>query len=152
MEEKQNIKRKLNFELVPDGCWGLNLRSVLSPKQWEYIKKIAREKSEGKCMICGLKTEKLDNHERWSYDEKNHIVKLTDILAVCKKCHNTIHIGRTQILGNDEIAEKHYMKVNGISYAEYREDLGKANEENIRLSKISDWVMDLSFLKIFLEL
>ena len=34
--------RKLNIELVPDGCWYSNLRSALPPKLWEIIKKDAK--------------------------------------------------------------------------------------------------------------
>ena len=152
MSDNNFKERKLGFELVPDGCWGYNLRSVLSREQWDYIKKTAAERAEGRCMICGAKTQKPDTHEKWSYDEKNHIVKLVGIIAVCRNCHNAIHMARTQLKGNYIAAENHYMKVNGVSYSEMRADLGRANEENIRLGRVSDWVMDLSFLKDYLGL
>ena len=45
--------RKLNFELVPDGCWYSNLRTILSKKQWDFLKAYAKEQSGGKCAICG---------------------------------------------------------------------------------------------------
>ena len=152
MNEKSRPDRKLNFELVPDGCWGYNLRSVLTSAQWNYIRQTAKERASGKCMICGAKTDRPHTHEKWSYDEKKHVAKLEDVLSVCAKCHSAIHIGRTQLLGNSYAAEKHYMKVNGISYAEYRADLGFANDENRRLSRISEWALDLSFLKKYLGL
>ena len=47
---------KLNFELVPDGCWYSNLRSILSKRQWDFLKSEAKERAGGKCMICGKKT------------------------------------------------------------------------------------------------
>ena len=64
---------KLNFELVPDGCWYSNLRSILSKRQWDFLKSEARERAGGKCMICGKKTDKLDAHERWSYDAEKQM-------------------------------------------------------------------------------
>ena len=104
------MAHRLDFELVPDGCWYSNLRSILSKKQWDFLKADAKQRAGGFCMICGRKTDKLDAHERWSYDEKNAVQKLEDILAVCKDCHSVIHIGYTQLKGNEERAEKHFMK------------------------------------------
>ncbi len=142
---------KLEFELVPDGCWYSNLRSILSSKQWEFLKKDAKMRSGGKCAICGLKTAKLEAHEKWSYDEKTQTQKLVDIIAVCKDCHSVIHIGRTQLKGNEIKAENHYMKVNNCSYAEYRNALGKANEEHQKRNLIPEWKIDLTFLKRYTD-
>ena len=33
---------KLNFELVPDSCWYSNLRSILSPAQWDVVRREAK--------------------------------------------------------------------------------------------------------------
>ena len=108
------LNRKLNFELVPAGCWKSNLRAVLSKKQWDYIKKDAKIRSGGKCSICGKKTKFLDAHEVWSYDIKKGVQKLDDVISVCKDCHSAIHIGRTSLVGNLERAENHYLKVRDI--------------------------------------
>ena len=142
---------KLDFELVPDVCWYSNLRSILSKKQWDFLRADAKERSGGKCMICGKQTKYLDAHERWSYDEKNCVQKLEDIIAVCKDCHSVIHIGYTQLKGNEERAEKHFMKVNGCSYAEYRKALGLANEVHKRRNEISEWKLDLTYLKRYVK-
>ncbi len=136
---------KLEFELVPDGCWYYNLRSILSKAQWDFLKSEAKQRANGKCMICGAKTARLEAHERWSYNEKTATQKLEDIIAVCKDCHAVIHIGRTQLKGDEERAEKHYMKVNNCSYAEYRKELGKANEIHQRRNLVSEWKLDLSY-------
>ena len=99
---------KLQIELVPDGCWGYNLRSILSKRQWDFLKSDAKLRAEGKCVICGKESKVLDAHERWEYDEENGIAKLKDIIAVCKDCHSVIHINFTSIKGDIEKAEKHY--------------------------------------------
>ena len=145
------MKYKLNFELVPDGCWYSNLRTILSKRQWDFLKSDAKSRAGGKCMICGKKTDKLDAHERWSYDAEKGVQKLEDILAVCKDCHSVIHIGYTQLKGNEERAENHFMKVNGCSFAQYRKALGEANDIHKRLNEVGEWKLDLSYLKRFIE-
>lgn len=145
------MERKLNFELVPDGCWYTNLRSHYSKSDWDKIRGYAKSKANGKCMICGRSSNRLEAHERWSYDEKSRIQKLEDVICVCKDCHSVIHIGRTQLLGDIERAENHYMRVNGVSYAEYRADLGKANEIHKRRNLISEWITDISLAEEILK-
>ena len=144
------MERKLNFELVPDSCWYSNLRSILSKAQWDVVRKEAYSRAGGKCMICGAPSARLEAHEQWEYDEENNIKKLKDVVAVCKSCHEVIHIGRTSLMGGEECACDHFMKVNGCNYAEYRKALGEANEAHRRRNKVSEWKLDLSYLKKFL--
>ena len=143
---------KLTFELVPDGCWYSNLRSILSKKEWDLIKAIVKQKSNGKCSICGKNTSRIEAHERWQYDKDKGIQKLVDIIGVCRDCHSVIHIGRTQLLGNEQRAEEHFMRVNNCSYADYRQELSKANITHQELNKVNEWAMDISFLKKFILL
>ncbi len=145
------MQEKLKFELVPDGCWYSNLRSILSKAQWDFIKADAKARFSGRCAICGAKTNRLEAHEVWSYDEKTRTQKLDDVIAVCKDCHSVIHIGRTSLKGDLERAENHYMKVNCATYPEYRQALGKANERHKKLNEVSEWKLDLTWLKRFIE-
>lgn len=144
------MAKKLNFELVPDSCWCSNLRTILSKKQWDYIRKDAIERAGKKCSICGKQTSRLEAHEQWIYDEEKCVQKLSNVIAVCKDCHSAIHIGRTSLVGDVESAENHYMKINDCSYAEMRKDLGQANIEHQRRNKKSDWKLDLSWLERFI--
>ena len=140
---------KLNFELVPDSCWYSNLRSILSPAQWDFVRRDAYARAGGKCMICGATTRRLEAHERWEYNEETCVQKLVDVVAVCHSCHEVIHIGRTQLLGGEERACAHFMKVNGCTYAEYRKALGEANEAHRRRNRIPEWKLDLGWLSRF---
>ncbi|MBE7083579.1 MAG: hypothetical protein E7373_03135 [Clostridiales bacterium] len=145
------MEYKLNFELVPDGCWYSNLRSILSKAQWEFIRNDARERAGGRCMVCGKKSNSLEAHERWSYDEKNGIQKLEDVVAVCKDCHSVMHIGHTQLKkGNIEKYENHFMKVNNCTYAEYCKALSDANAEHRRRNLVSDWKINLNYLRRYI--
>ncbi len=142
---------KLEFELIPDGCWYSNLRTVLSPAQWDLVRRDAYARAGGTCMICGAVSRRLEAHERWSFDEERGIQKLEDVIAVCPACHAVIHIGRTQLKGDENAAIDHFMRVNGASYADYRRALGAANELHRRRNRVSEWALDLSWLRRFLS-
>lgn len=137
---------KLNFELVPDSCWYSNLRSELPPEAWDRIRKKAYARADGRCMICGAPCTRLEAHEQWSYDEDNAVQRLENVVAVCRACHEVIHIGRTQLMGREREASEHFMKVNGCTYAEYRAALGKANEDHRRRNRIPEWKLDVGKL------
>ena len=143
-------KIKLNFEMVPDSCWYSNLRSMLSKAQWDFIRKEAYERAEGHCMICGRPASRLEAHERWSYDMKTETQKLEEVIAVCHTCHSVIHIGRTQLMGEEEKAINHFCKVNKCSYADYIKALGEANRTNAERNKVGEWKLDLTYLKRYI--
>ena len=143
------MEYKLNFEMVPDGCWYSNLRSLLSPRQWDAVRKKAYARADGRCMICGAPSKRLEAHERWEYDEENAVQRLKDIIAVCPACHDVIHIGRTSLLGREAEAQAHFMKVNGATQSEYHAALGEANRVHAERSR-HEWVTDISALKQFL--
>ncbi len=145
------MSRKLNFELVPDGCWHSNLRYILPKGYWEKIKQISRKNANGKCKVCGKTTKFLDTHERWFFNEETKTQQLVDIVAVCKDCHSVMHIGFTSLKGNLERAENHYMKVNNCSYAEYKKELNLATINHARQNKVENWLLDISFLEKFLN-
>ncbi len=142
---------KLDFELVPDGCWYSNLRSILSRAQWDFIRKEAYARAEGKCMICGRKVTRLEAHERWAYDMETKTQILTDVIAVCHLCHSVIHIGRTQLVGDEDRAIKHFCFVNKCTYADYIKALSKANELHRKRNEVSEWKLDLTYLKRYIE-
>lgn len=142
---------RLNFELVPDCLWQSNLRHLLRPSAWDIIRKKAYAEAGGRCAICGAAVKRLEAHEQWSYDEANAVQKLERIIAVCHSCHGVIHIGYTQLKGDEDKAIKHFMKVNGCTYADYRRALGKANEDHARRNQIAEWKLDLTYLEEFLK-
>ena len=46
-------EKKLKIDLVPDGCWYSNLRSVLPKEAWDILRKMVYKRADGKCDICG---------------------------------------------------------------------------------------------------
>ena len=148
---KTNMENKITFQFVPDSCWCSNLRTILTKQQWDFIRNDAKARSNYSCAICGAKVARLEGHEVWSYDEKNKVQKLEDVISVCKDCHSAIHYGRTSIKGDVIRAENHFMKVNNCSYLQMREALGLAVLEHKRRNEIDEWKIDLSWLKKFIK-
>lgn len=141
------MELKLGFELVPDGCWYSNLRSLLPPAGWDAVRKAAYARAGGRCSVCGAPCNRLEAHEQWSYDISTKTQKLENVVALCRLCHSVVHIGRTQLKGDAREAEEHFMKVNGATYAEYRKALGEANARHRELNRVDEWALDLSKLK-----
>lgn len=151
LDKKDVTKFKLLPELVPGGCWYSNLRTLLPKPAWDIVRKDAYFRANGKCMICGRPSARLEAHENWTYDEKNKIQKLKNVVAICHNCHSVIHIGRTQLVGGEDIAIKHFCKVNGCNYFDYIRALKIANEDNVRRSALGEWQLDVSYLKTLFD-
>lgn len=110
---------KLEAELVPSSCWYSNLRNMLPSGAWDRIRKDAYAAAGYKCEICGARG-RLECHERWEYDDENHIQRLKGFIALCRKCHAVKHIGLAGIRASRgeedyEALIRHFMSVNGAS-------------------------------------
>ena len=142
---------KLNFEIVPTGAWNNNLRTVLSKRAWDFIRKDAYARANHKCSICGAPVKRLEAHESWDFNKETATQTLVDVIAVCHKCHSVIHIGRTQLLGFEDGAIAHFKKVNGCDYQVYIKALKEANEKAIDLSTVDAWNLNLDYLKRYID-
>lgn len=139
---------KLTIELVPSSCFFSNLRTELSKKEWERIRKKCYELANNKCQICGGKGTRhaVEAHEIWEFDELNKIQKLTGIISLCPQCHMVKHFGRTEIIGKREQAIKHWMKVNKFTREDFELYLQVVTEQWIKRSQIK-WNLDIEFIK-----
>lgn len=142
------MEYKLNFEMVPDSCWCSNLRSALPAEVWDRIRKKAYARAGGRCSVCG-ESGRLEAHEQWLYDDEKCVQSLGGVIAVCRLCHEVIHIGRTALTGREKEASERFMRVNGCTYAEYRKALGEATALHRERSK-KEWALDVSALDKFL--
>ena len=139
---------KLTIELVPQTCWFSNLRKVLTQSEWDKVRKYTYKLSEDhSCMICGTKEGKLNAHEIWEYDEENHIQKLIGLIALCDDCHMVKHIGFAQLNGMYVDALLKFCEVNKCDRTQFHKALGIARKQHYRRSKITDWKLDISYLK-----
>ena len=144
-------KLKLDFEIMPSGAFYSNLRSMLSKKAWDFIRRDAYARSGGRCAICGRPSKRLEAHERWEFDKDKKVQKLVDVLGICHACHSVIHIARTQVLGFEDDAIKHFRKVNECDYQGYISALSRATQKSVDLSTVDAWSLDLDWLSRFID-
>lgn len=105
----------LTVELVPQTCWGSNLRSILSGPEWVRCKDYAKALSGGRCIVCGGvgKRHPVECHEAWEYDDQRHVQTLTGLLALCPDCHKCKHAGLAESRGELPLVVAHLQRVNG---------------------------------------
>jgi len=88
---------KLSIELVPSTVWFSSIHRLYREgnqlEKWRRIKEDLFQKEGRKCWICGKEGVRLDAHEFWEYDDKNHVQKLGAIHHLCTLCHKIKHIG-----------------------------------------------------------
>ena len=79
--KKKNIMNdyKLKSEIVPTSCWYSNVRSNVSKKEWDFLRKKSYESAGHVCEICGDTgknqgfNHNVECHEIWEYDDNTHI-------------------------------------------------------------------------------
>jgi 5-methylcytosine-specific restriction endonuclease McrA len=142
------VKLILTIELVPQSCWFSNVRSAVSKKQWDIIKREVSDKAYAICQICGDIGPKhpVECHEIWHYDDKKLIQKLNGMIALCPDCHMVKHIGLAQVRGQGEKALKHFMKVNKLKKIEAEKYIDEAFALWAVRSN-NNWLLDLDHLK-----
>lgn len=146
---------KLEVELVPKTSWFSNLRSVLSQKDWDTIRKSVYKEANYRCQICnGVGPNwPVECHETWMYHgilshSKGGMGQqaLVDLVALCPACHQCKHFGFAQVRGNFQQVLDHFSKVNGISVERAKAYFTNAMDIWRERSKI-EWELDLSYIK-----
>lgn len=139
---------KLTIELVPRTSWMNNVRAVLTAKQWNALRGMVADRAYNVCQICGGEgpAHPVECHEIWEYNERTAIQHLAGMIALCPDCHMVKHFGFARVQGKEELALKHFMKINGLKKKEAQAKISEAFKVWRERSKI-DWKLDLSGLK-----
>lgn len=116
-ELAENVRPLLTVELVPSTCWYANVRSEVSPEQWNTIRRKAYKQAGYRCEVCGSRGTKhpVECHEVWHYDDCKKTQRLVRMIALCPACHEVKHIGLAQMRGNLQRALKQLAQVNAWS-------------------------------------
>ena len=139
---------KLTIELVPETCWYSNLRSELSQRDWDILRKESYRKANYCCEVCGGKGSKhpVECHEIWEFDDKNKTQTLKGLISLCPACHEVKHIGLAEIKGRGDIARAHLAKTNGWNIDQAQRYINTSfdiwNERSNHL-----WTLDTSWVK-----
>ena len=139
---------KLIVELVPRTSWFENLRSLLTPEQWDKLRRETYRKALYRCEVCGGKGLKhpVECHEIWHYDDRKHRQTLTGLIALCPNCHQCKHIGLAELQGKYEAAFKHLMKVNRWTKRQAEQHIEAAVEKWEERNDF-EWNVDISLVK-----
>lgn len=140
---------RLTIELVPSSAWGKNLRKILSPRDWDAVRRACYRRAGHRCECCGGvgPTHPVECHEIWDYDEAWGIQWLSGVTALCPTCHQVKHWGRSLAVATDAFAERerlgqHLMRVNGWTEAQVT-----AHERRVfawwRLASARPWSLDI---------
>jgi hypothetical protein len=121
----------LTAELVPSTVWYSSLYRLLPSDVWNSIRNGIIAKNGRKCQICGETQGTMNLHERWNYDDINHVQKLEGFILLCRMCHHVKHIGLAGILANEGKLDynevvRHFCKVNGCFEKEFAKHVDDA--------------------------
>lgn len=144
-EDRSYGGNDLFIDLVPKTCWFINARSCTDSRDWDRLRDHVYSRVNNTCECCHNKTNDIEAHERWHYDDDTKTQTLVRLVALCKMCHTTTHIGLAVINGKGPEAFEHLKKVRNFTHEE-------AIEHEIQAFKLwlerneSKWKLDLSLL------
>lgn len=151
-EEKKLLQHhqtlKLQIELVPSSCWWSNVRSNVTNKQWDNIRKPVYQKANFVCEICGEKGTKhpVECHEVWIYDDTTLTQRLGYFQALCPLCHEVKHIGLAGIRGNGDRAFNRFKTINQLEDTLARQIISAVFKQwSIRSRQ--QWTLDIEQLR-----
>lgn len=156
---------KLPIELVPSTLWFESIYQICvrnkKIKVWQTFKEDLFLKEGRKCHICGAENTKLEAHEFWNYDDKNHIQKLESIHHLCHLCHKIKHSGlwfetdyglenlKKQNLTTEDLIN-HFLKVNNCTRKDFEKHYAEAFKIHAERSKYQ-WTQDFGKYKPLVE-
>jgi hypothetical protein len=116
---------ELFVDLIPKSCWFTNVRYCVDKEDWDKIRKIVYKRAGYICECCKVNCIEskipIEAHERWNYDYDTKIQKLVRIIALCKKCHQSTHLGFAKINGKEKEALEHLKLVRNFDLEQLRE-------------------------------
>jgi len=138
---------RLGIELVPQTAFFQNLRSELSSRDWDILRRQVYAAAGNKCEVCGGRGRRhpVEAHEVWDYDEDNAVQRLVRLEALCPDCHMVKHFGLAQIQGRENKARAHLAKVNSWGKKQVDDHIREAFETWHRRSDIH-WKLDIAWL------
>lgn len=148
--EDRTYKPGLFVDLIPTTSWFTNVRSCVSARDWDRIRRMVTRRAGYGCEACGATEDRgsqrwLEAHERWRYDAKHSIQSLRRLVCLCTDCHRTTHYGLAELQGHADEALRHLMAVNGLDLPQAKSHISRATEL-WRARSLRTWTLDLEIL------
>lgn len=136
-------------EMLPKTTWNQNLRYLLTPEQWDRIRRYCYKAAGYRCEICGAPGNQphLECHEKWSFHKSatKSIQRLDRVLSLCPLCHKAHHLGFAASNGMLPEVLVHIAQTNEWTDGKLTEELDKTYRQWQADSKLT-WELDLSWL------
>ena len=141
-------------DLVPSSCWFSNLRTAISPRDWDRVRRMIYRRAGYRCEACGAGRDPdarrwLEAHERWTYlrlqPGARLVQRLVRLVCLCTSCHRATHFGHAQVTGQEHEALAHLCHVNGWTERQAWEHVDAAAAK-WRARSAHVWELDLSML------
>ena len=137
----------LTHTVLPKSIHGISPRKIMGDSEWNKIKKEKQKIADHHCMCCEeyvphIPGNYLECHEIYNINTEKKEFELQDIVCICKRCHEFIHLGRLQMLLKEgRISQEYYNDI-----CNRGENLLKSNglkRNNLPLNEINnpDWVL-----------
>ena len=156
---------KLTIELVPSPLQEKSIYKICKEnkklKIWQRIKEDLFLQEGRKCYICGANNLRLEAHEFWNYDDKNHIQKLESIHHLCHLCHKIKHSGlwfatseglewlKNQNLTTEDLIN-HFLKINDCTRKDFEQHYDDSFKIYTERSKYN-WIQDFGIYKYLIK-
>lgn len=134
-------------DMLPSSSWESNLRTALTDKEWDRLRKFCYQAAGNTCIACGSRGEPhVEAHEAWSFDEKTGIQKLKGLLCLCPSCHKIKHLGYSRRVGLYEQVKRKLLWLNDWTEGDFSKAIAAMQETQERLSAL-EWKLDITFLQ-----
>lgn len=148
--EDRTLGDGLFVDLVPSTCWFTNVRSCVTERDWERLRRMVVGRAGQRCEVCQAAADRrqgrwLEVHERWTYDDRTRVQRLGRLICLCTPCHTVTHFGLAQLRGREAEAKRHLMAVTGMGPAQAQEHIDQAFEVWYARSQYV-WELDLGIL------
>lgn len=150
--EDRSFGDGLFVDLIPSSSWFTNIRSAVSPRDWDRLRRMVYHRAGNRCEACGTLPDHaaglyLEAHERFAYDKRTGVQMLRRLICLCTACHATTHFGFTSLGGEaaSEAALAHLRLVTGMTRSQAERHVSEAFALWERRSSLR-WQVNLSVI------
>jgi len=86
-------------------------------------------------------------HERFSYNMNTKVQKLERFLCICVDCHNVIHWGRSNIMGDGDRSREHLKKIRKMTDDEADSHIRNAYKLRWERERVDKFTLNLGILE-----
>jgi len=148
--EDREFGSGLFVDMIPRSCWFTNVRTCVSPQDWERLARMIYRRAGDRCEVCGAPLDRaagrrLEAHERWHFDDATGVQALRRLICLCNDCHLSTHLGFANVTGRADQALAHLRAVTGMTHAETSRRVQDAGDLWTARSR-RVWTLDLIML------